>query len=280
MMKKKWKVLTIALFIIAIICGIIFSIENSKAKQDSKRFANITVTLFFHGFGSSSHAEKQMVNSLKKRGATNTVIKANVSRTGHVLLTGKLPSKVKNPVVEVNFENNREADYSIDGKWTKNVVVALQKKYGMQKMNMVGHSMGNMDIMYYLLANADNKKLPRLCKQVDIAGHFNGILGYSRINNAPINAAGKPMKMDQAYRNLLPLRNKYPNKQVKVLNIYGNIGNGTDGRVSNNSSKSLKYLLNGRELSYQEYEIKGVSHSKLHESRRVDDLLDEFLYEE
>lgn len=280
MMKKKWKVLTIALFIIAIICGIIFSIENSKAKQDSKRFANTTVTLFFHGFGSSSHAEKQMVNSLKKRGATNTVIKANVSRTGHVLLTGKLPSKVKNPVVEVNFENNREADYSIDGKWTKNVVVALQKKYGMQKMNMVGHSMGNMDIMYYLLANADNKKLPRLCKQVDIAGHFNGILGYSRINNAPINATGKPMKMDQAYRNLLPSRNKYPNKQVKVLNIYGNIGNGTDGRVSNNSSKSLKYLLNGRELSYQEYEIKGVSHSKLHESRRVDDLLDEFLYEE
>lgn len=280
MMKKKWKVLTIALFIIAIICGIIFGIENSKAKQDSKRFANTTVTLFFHGFGSSSHAEEQMVNSLKKRGATNAVIKANVSRTGHVSLTGRLPSKVKNPVVEVNFENNREADYSIDGKWTKNVVVALQKKYGMQKMNMVGHSMGNMDIMYYLLANADNEKLPRLCKQVDIAGHFNGILGYSRINNAPINATGKPLKMDQAYRNLLPLRNKYPDKQVKVLNIYGNIGNGTDGRVSNNSSKSLKYLLNGRELSYQEYEIKGVSHSKLHESRRVDDLLDEFLYEE
>lgn len=277
--KKRWKLITIILIIIAIICGIGLGIGNLKAKQDSNCLANTTPTLFFHGYESSSHAEEKMVNSLKKRGATNTVIKANVSRTGHVSLSGKLPSKVKNLVVEVNFENNREADYSIDGKWTKNVVVALQKQYGMQKMNMVGHSMGNMDIMYYLLANANNKKLPRLCKQIDIAGHFNGILKYSKVDNSPANADGKPETMDTEYKALLPLRNNYPNKQVKVLNIYGNIGNGTDGSVSNNSSKSLKYLLNGRELSYQEREIKGVSHSKLHENKQVDNLLYEFLYQ-
>ena len=278
-MKKKWRLLTVILVVIAIICGITINLENSNAKRNSKRFEHTTPTLFFHGYGSSSHAEERMVNSLKKRGATNTVMKANVSRIGHVSLSGKLPLKVKNPVVEVNFENNRESDYSIDGKWTKNVVVALQKKYGMRTMNMVGHSMGNMDIMYYLLANANDKKLPRLQRQVDIAGHFNGILGYSKIDNSPVNAAGKPEQIDYAYRELLPLRNNYPNKQVKVLNIYGNIGNGTDGRVSNNSSKSLKYLLNGRELSYKECEIKSVSHSKLHENKQVDDLLYEFLYQ-
>ena len=279
-MKKRWKIVTVILIVIAIICGGVLGFENLRAKQDSNCFANTIPTLFFHGYGSSLHAEEQMVNSLKKRGATNTVVKANVSPTGHVSLSGKLPSKVKNPIVEVNFENNREANYSVDGKWVKNVVIALQKRYGMQKMNMVGHSMGNMDIMYYLLANANNKKLPRLCKQIDIAGHFNGILGYSKVNNSPVNADGKPENMDVAYQELLPLRNKYPNKQVKVLNIYGNIGNKTDGTVSNNSSKSLKYLLNGRALSYQEREIDGVSHSKLHENKEVDNLLYTFLYQE
>lgn len=280
MMKKRWKFLIAILFVLTIICGGGFGLESLRAKQDSNRFVNTTPTLFFHGYGSSSHAEEQMVNSLKKRGANNTVIKANVSPTGHVSLSGKLPSKVKDPIVEVNFENSREANYSVDGKWVKNVVIALQKRYGMQRMNMVGHSMGNMDIMYYLLANANNKKLPKLCKQIDIAGHFNGILGYSKIDNSPVDVEGKPENMDVAYQGLLPLRNKYPNKQVKVLNIYGNIGNGTDGRVSNNSSKSLKYLLNGRALSYQEHEIDGVSHSKLHENKEVDNLLYKFLYRE
>lgn len=279
-MKHKLKRIMLPLIVIILIFGLVVGMgQNAERRHERNRFAHTTPTLFFHGFGSSSHAEEQMVNSLKSKGITNTVIKANVNSGGQVSLSGKLPHKIKNPVVEVNFENSRETNYRIDGKWTKNVVKVLQKRYGMKTMNMVGHSMGNMDIMYYLLANANDSSLPKLKKQVDIAGHFNGILGYSKHPDSPVNQAGKPAAMDQYYRELLPLRKNYPNKQVKVLNIYGNVGNGSDGRVSNNSSKSLKYLLNGRELSYEEREIKGVSHSKLHDNRQVDDLLAKFIYE-
>ena len=75
----------------------------------------------------------------------------------------------------MNFADNRNADYDTDAKYAKAVVSKLQKTYHFKKMNMVGHSMGNMAINFYMLANAEDKTLPQLQKQVDIAGHFDGI---------------------------------------------------------------------------------------------------------
>ena len=39
---------------------------------------------------------------------------------------------------------------------------------------MVGHSLGNISIIYYMLQNSKNKSMPKLRKQVDMAGHFDG----------------------------------------------------------------------------------------------------------
>ncbi|MFT8413217.1 MAG: hypothetical protein ABF643_02680 [Oenococcus oeni] len=51
--------------------------------------------------------------------------------------------------------------------------------------------------------------------------------------------------MDTGYLGLLPLRDEFP-RNVHVLNIYGNIGDGNDGSVTTVSAKS-----------YQEKEIYG-----------------------
>ncbi|MST80167.1 alpha/beta hydrolase [Lactobacillus equicursoris] len=110
------------------------------------------------------------------------------------------------------------------------------------------------------------------------AGHYNGIKGYSANTDSPLTTSGKPEHMDATYKDLLYLRQVYP-KGVAVLNIYGDIGNGSDERVYNNSSKSLKYLVvNGR--SYQEVKIKGAKgqHSQLHESGKVDRAMQKFLW--
>ena len=136
-------------------------------------------TLFFHGYGSSYHAEQQMAQAAVKAGKAKSIIRAEVSRTGHVKLIGKFAKKDRHPIVEVNYEDNRNSNYHTDGLWARNVVLALQKKYQIKQFNMVGHSMGNMAIMYYLLDYGQDQGMPKLCKQVDIAGHFNGILGQN-----------------------------------------------------------------------------------------------------
>ncbi len=117
---------------------------------------------------------------------------------------------------------------------------------------MVAHSYGNMAIVYYMLQHGSDTSLPKLVKQVDIAGHFNGIIGIDEPENITLDDEGKPSCMTESYQELLSLGNHYPQGQVEVLNIFGNTGKGSDERVTNLSSQSLGYLLKGHVKSIQE----------------------------
>lgn len=245
--------------------------------------AKIVPTLFFHGYGSSYHAEEAMTKAAVNAGVTRSVVRAMVTRSGRVKLVGKVRRNDRHPIIEVNYANNQSGDYPKNARWAKNVVVALQKQYRIKQFNVVGHSMSNMSIVYYLLANAQNKRLPQLQKQVDIAGHFNGILGMNdEPNQMKLKANGRPEEMDRDYHQLLGLQQVLPKNQIQILNIYGDKNDGThsDGRVSNASSQSLKYLVRGRAKSYREVRIVGANaqHSKLHDNAQVNRELIKFLW--
>lgn len=267
---------------VPIIMLLLFVTTGMTTKVQAATTENYEPTLFFHGWGSSSHAEQQMASSLLKAGVSKTIIKATVSKSGQVTMNGTFNRKDRHPIVEVEYKDNKNMSSQNWGHWAKNVIKQLQKTYHIKKFNMVGHSMGNMAIVFYLLNNDQNKSLPKLDRQVDIAGHFNGILGMNDSpNKMKLTANGKPEKMDSEYRELLSLRKTYPKNQVRVLNIYGDKNDGThsDGSVSNASSKSLRYLISNRAKSYQERKIigKSASHSKLHENKQVDRYLIQFL---
>ena len=237
-------------------------------------------TIFFHGWGSSSRAERHMANAAKDAGVTKTIIDAKVDKDGRVTLDGSIPKGAINPIVLVNFDNNRGASTRDQGDYAYAVVKALQDTYGITEMNMVGHSYGNMAIVYYMLQHGSDTNLPKLVKQVDIAGHFNGIIGIDEPENITLNDEGKPSSLTESYQELLAVGDHYPQGQVEVLNIYGNTGNGSDERVTNLSSQSLDYLIKGHVKSYQEKEITGPNgqHSKLHETALVDKPLIDFLW--
>ncbi len=237
-------------------------------------------TIFFHGWGSSSRAERHMANAAKDAGVTKTIIDAKVDKDGRVTLDGSIPKGAINPIVLVNFDNNRGASTRDQGDYAYAVVKALQDNYEITEMNMVGHSYGNMAIVYYMLQHGSDTSLPKLVKQVDIAGHFNGIIGIDEPENITLNDEGKPSSLTESYQELLAVGDHYPQGQVEVLNIYGNTGNGSDERVTNLSSQSLDYLIKGHVKSYQEKEITGPNgqHSKLHETALVDKPLIDFLW--
>ena len=99
------------------------------------------------------------------------------------------------------------------------------------------------------------------------------------VSSPPVNKQGKPKVMTSSFKGLLPIRHKYP-RSARVLNIYGNYGDGSDGDVYVNSAKTLKYLVSGRAKSYQERLITGkqAQHSRLHENKQVDRILIKFLW--
>lgn len=279
--KKFWLILPI-LFLTAILAGC----QNPNNAQKSHPKITSTPTLFFHGGGSSYHAEEHMVEAAEKAGVTHSVLRANVTSEGKVTLHGHWENGAKNPICEVNYDNNRQLNYQKHGQYATNVVKALQKEYGIKKINMVGHSLGNISIIYYMLQNGENKKMPQLQKQVDIAGHFAGL----DFKNVPasirqpaglkLNKEGKPNHMNATYKAMTAARYIYPKNQVAVLNIIGDIGGATDGTVPNVSSLSLKYLVKDRAKSYRVVKITGKNarHSSLHENPQVDKLIIKFLW--
>lgn len=244
-----------------------------------------TPTLFFHGGGSSYHAEEHMVKAAENAGVTTSVIRAMVSKTGYVKLVGTWQHGAINPIVEVNYADNNQLNFKRHGQWAKNVVIALQRRYHIRKFNMVGHSLGNISLIYYSLQNSNQSQLPKLQKQVDIAGHFAGLnfkwvpTSIRQPANLKLAADGKPNHMNATYRQMTGLRQTLP-RRVQVLNLYGDIGGHTDGTVPNVSSLSLKYLVASRARSYTEKRFTGqqARHSRLHDNPQVDQALIKFLW--
>ena len=279
-MKKKYSVLL--LLVIFIIFSSLFFLKNINTKLRSNEFVQSTTpTLFFHGYGSSVNAERHMTESARKAGVTETIIQANVDRTGQVTLRGHIPKGAINPIVMVQYEDNRNPDYLQDAAYAKAVVEKLKQAYGFQEMKMVGHSMGNMSILYYLLEYGSEENLPKLIKQVNLANHVAGLENWNLPSNLTLDSkTGQPSAMNEQYQKLTGLREVYPDKQIDVLNIYGDIGGNTDGSVLNISSKALKYLLINHAKSYKEVKIsgRGGQHSRLHENSEVDQLLIDFLW--
>ena len=288
-MTRKRKAILFSILIIVILLSSIYFLKNNYQKENGASIRIDTPTLFVHGWGSSYHAEESMVAYAQKQHATNSVIRADVSSNGKVTLIGTIKKRAKNPIVEVNLQNNKSifagtknqiAAMNKSSNYIKDVINALQKRYRFNRINLVGHSMGNLQIAYYLRNNATNSHMPHLNKQVSIAGHYNGYIGEQGApNKTVLSRTGKPQKMSAGYRGLISLRKKFP-QNADVLNIYGDMGSGSDGDVTVNSARSYRYLVSKRARSYQEKEIRGsrAQHSKLHENTKVDRLLVNFLW--
>lgn len=257
--------------------GVHLQREQAAAKYVDSR----TTTFFFHGWGSGAHAERHMANAAKRAGATNTIINVNVAKGGKTTIQGQIGKHARNPIVEVNFADNKNGNYRTDGQYAKDAIVAVQKKFGIKDINLVGHSMGNLAIVYYLLDNRNDNSLPTVRHHVAIAGHFDGGIGFGYNNRTKLDKDGKPSIMEEHYKELLPLRESYP-QTARVLNIAGDLGDGShsDSEIPVNSAFSLKYLLGGREKSYRQVVIHGkrAQHSKLHSNPQVDRILINFLW--
>ncbi|NRO03514.1 hypothetical protein IMAU30002_01750 [Lactobacillus helveticus] len=213
----------ILIIIIAIVAGIKIKQnhdENAVQEIQPVKVSSKTVpTFFFHGWGSSWHAEDTMAQAIKRAGATNTIVRVNVNKKGHARLIGKIKKNAKNPLVEVNFSDNKLTNSQYNGqyanaydstgaRYVKNAIDLVRNKYHYSKINIVAHSMGNLEVASYIKLNAGKKNFPQIDHLVAMAGHYDGIIG---MNDKPQQLkidkkTGKPSIMRPEYRNLLSLR--------------------------------------------------------------------------
>ncbi|AMG63674.1 MULTISPECIES: alpha/beta hydrolase [Staphylococcus] len=258
--------------------------SSSQSKQNSSSYNHShTATLFLHGYGGSANSEKYMVQQAVNHGVTNQVITAIVDKNGDITFKGKLAKNAINPIVKIELKDNKNGNVKQNASHIKNVLTKLKNDFHIKQYNFVAHSMGNLSFAYFMKLYGQDTQLPQLNKEVNIAGTFNGVLNFNeKVNEISVDKNGKPSKMTENYQQLLGLKNNYKDKQIDVLNIYGDIQDGThsDGRVSNSSSKSLKYLLADSPKSYKESQYTGATaqHSQLHENNKVANEIIQFLW--
>ncbi|MDI6666720.1 alpha/beta hydrolase [Leuconostoc falkenbergense] len=284
MRKKNILNTTIIILILAVIGGALLYMKQRSFPKTADR-SNSVPTLYVHGWGAGARSTNSMIRYAENHDNAKKVLTATISPKGAVRFSGYWPKNTKKPLIQVISADNKYYNYKVTQKWFGNVLKKLQADYRINRYNTVSHSMGNLTTMYYQVTNGQNKHLPALQKQVNIAGHFDGIVGIDdKPNQNSLQANGEPRLQDSNYKYLDAHRQGYPSQQVDVLNIFGNLqdGSNSDGDVTVVSAKSLKYLLRDKYKLYQELEILGHKgqHSQLHENAQVDRAIGDFLWQQ
>lgn len=134
-----------------------------------------------------------MANAARNAGVTRTIVKANVDKQGRVSFNREIPAHAVNPIVEVNLEDNKLANYQSDytagyhhgGTYVRNVVQALQKQHHYRQINLVGHSMGNLEIINYINDNYANANLPKVATWLPLPATITAWWGSGAVNRQP-----------------------------------------------------------------------------------------------
>lgn len=271
---QKSRRITLGLIILLVIAVIVGLVVNHNRQQPGRYVHSTTPTILVHGYNSSYHAWDKLISTEKADGITKTVEIAEVKKKGQVVLHGQHIQGRRNPIVAVNFDANKRRNTAADARANEvgldHVIVKLQKQEGMRRYNIVGHSMGNWNSLCFIADHANDRSLPKLRKQVVLAG--GGVHGWGHVNNPGWN--------QYVTRRFNKLSRVYPH--VPVLTIYGNLENGShsDGVVPNKVTHNLKSTLDNRPASYRQVEIKGrhAQHSALRTNPRVIKLIINFLW--
>lgn len=273
----------LALFL-ASLCLAIVAVAGLSAHANTRPGAT---TVFVHGLQGTHGSTDYMIRDLSRRNpGTKKVMTINVTAAGKLVVHGHM-KKVAHPLVQVNFLNN-SATTTKNAHWLIKALAYLKSKSDVKQVNLVAHSAGNVAI-YQALAY-QSTRIPTVKKFVILAGPFDGVLSLNDEPNknkvSAKNHYNPSIKYPAnqyypSYERLMQLSSTFPHS-VKVLNIYGNIGDGSnsDTLVTNASSLSVNYLLRHQKTPVVNkcWKSSKATHSGLHKSQKIDDWIADFLW--
>ncbi|GMC01528.1 alpha/beta fold hydrolase [Enterococcus thailandicus] len=253
--------------------------QTTQTSDASKK--STTPTLFFHGYSGTVNSFKGMLQRLEETQLAKQSLQLTVSPDGTVQATGKLSQQAENPMIQVLFTDNVNNEWN-QTEWIKNCLTYLQTTYGVEKVNVVGHSMGGVSALRYLVTYGQETSLPQVEKFVAIGAPFNDFTDDSAQTLTDERANG-PAVTSSRYQDYQQMIDNVPT-QTKVLLIAGQLSQTdlSDGTVPLNSALAVFALLtqHGNQVKEKVIEGDNASHSMLHENQEVDQLVQKFIWEE
>ena len=236
-----------------------------------------TPTLFLHGYGGTVNSFKGMIQRLEDSAQKELTLTVDVN--GQVQADGELTKKADNPIVQVLFADNKNNEWN-QTEWIKACLTYLQSTYGIDKVNIVGHSMGGVSGLRYLATYGQDQSLPQVQKFVALGAPFNEFEENSTqsLNDMLKNGPAVTTSRYQDYQQLI---GNVPTT-TQFLLVGGQLSetDASDGTVPLSSALAVYALLKQNENPVEEKVVEGenAAHSMLHENQEVDRLVQQFVW--
>lgn len=250
--------------------------ENSASgtKIEQKIMSDMP-TVFIHGYSGGTNSFKSMIQRLIQEGVAESSVTLTVSSKGEISENGKW-QKDGNSLVKVVFEDNKNHEWQ-QAEWIQTVLDYLNETQGVEKVNLIGHSMGGVSIMRYLTNYGADGSVVQINKIVAIGAPFNEFVEEDRepteiSEQGPDVASARFTEYEGNFEN-------YP-KNIALLNVAGDLqeNNGDDGIVPVASVAAINYLFVKNQIPYEFTIIPKAEHSGLLKNEEVDRDLLKFLW--
>jgi uncharacterized alpha/beta hydrolase family protein len=238
-----------------------------------------TPTVFFHGYDGTAGSFDGMMSRITKLGAAKKELVITINADGTLgTVTGELSHKKNNPMVQVLFADNENNEWN-QAEWVKTTLSYLRDTYQVKKVNLLGHSMGGVDILRYLGNDGADKTLPTVQKFVSLGAPFNEFVDTSTEQTVDDLLQNGPTTDHSRYTDYQSMIGNIPSK-MKVLLVAGQMSatDLSDTMVPVTSALAVHALLtqNGNQVQYKI--MMNTKHSGLHESKTVDKTVSKFLW--
>jgi len=266
-----------------VIILVLFVLSACSSSQSTKKTTkeSQTPTVFFHGYGGGPSSFGSMMQRLKDKGEAKKELTLTVQEDGTISAEGKLSDDKGNPMIQVIFQSNKSTQTN-QSLWIAAVLHYLNVTYQIDKVNLVGHSMGAVRTIDYLEQHAKEDQQPNVAKVVLIAGPFNGFLDTFSSQSQTDLLANGPSEQSARYQQFLVDASRL-DRSLVVEVISGQLSDTdlSDGIVPLASSLAIVPLLKNQGISVTSKIVKGskAQRSQLHENQTVDNLLIHFLWQ-
>lgn len=257
------------------------SASTTKTEKKEPAFTkSATPTVYFHGYSGTIHSFGGMIQRLQDKGLTKKEMIITVQPDGSLQTQGKLAKKKDNPSIQVLFADNQNNEWN-QTDWIYAVMRYL-KKSGIDQINVVGHSMGGVSSLRYLVTYGQPQDAPKIKKLITIGSPFNDFNDTSGTQTIKDVLKDGPLPESSRYHDYAQNIDNVP-KSISVLMIGGQLNDQTfsDGTVPITSALGAYALLkdHGNPISYRIIRGEDAHHSQLHENTTVDGDVAHFLWE-
>lgn len=238
------------------------------------------VTLFFHGYGGTKHSMGGMIQRLSSRYQATHTLDLTVNTDGTIQTSGTFEQADKPVLINVLFADNKNNEWN-QAEWIYQTLQFVKTQYHVEKVNVVGHSMGGVSLFRFLETYQNQGELPTVEHFISIAAPLNEFLDTSNEQSVDGLLQQGPTQISPRYQDFQNNIANFP-KNVQVSLFAGQLSASdlSDGTVPLTSALAVNQLLSSQQIPVETFVFKGVlaQHSALHANPKVDKRIAEILW--